>query len=91
MRIKGLLLLSLMLLVVCCSEIIKHKPNYVGEAAIKWLERYEANPVDGLNELLSTMFEVGHYFLERFRFDDFTILIVTVIFFGGLIEDWEEV
>jgi hypothetical protein len=38
-------------------DIIKQKPEYVGEAAIKWLERYEANPVDGLNELLLTMFE----------------------------------
>ncbi|KAG0566423.1 hypothetical protein KC19_7G062600 [Ceratodon purpureus] len=38
-------------------EIIKNKPKFVGEAALKWLERYEANPVDGLNELLLTMFE----------------------------------
>lgn len=38
-------------------DIMKHKPKYVSDAAIKWLERYEANPVDGLNELLSTMFE----------------------------------
>jgi hypothetical protein len=48
----------------CLSEIIKNKPKFVGEAAVKWLERYEDNPVDGLNELLLTMFEVGDCFLE---------------------------
>ncbi|KAH8935631.1 hypothetical protein BDL97_17G039000 [Sphagnum fallax] len=38
-------------------EIIKHKGKFVELAASKWLERYEANPTAGLNELLVVLFE----------------------------------
>jgi hypothetical protein len=40
-----------------CTEIIKHKGKFVELAASKWLERYEANPTAGLNELLVVLFE----------------------------------
>lgn len=51
-------LLSLMRLQFWWLEIIKHKGKYVDVAALKWLTRYEANPVEALTELLLTMFEV---------------------------------
>ena len=72
------------------SEIIKNKPKFVGEAALKWLERYEANPVDGLNELLLTMFEVRH-FLRGSGSDtcDRAILVVVGISACELFEDLE--
>ncbi|CAM6036302.1 unnamed protein product [Sphagnum compactum] len=38
-------------------EVIEHKGKFVELAASKWLERYEANPTAGLNELLVVLFE----------------------------------
>jgi len=46
------------LTMLSCTEIIKHKGKFVELAASMWLERYEANPIAGLNELLVVLFEV---------------------------------